>query len=163
MTIRIAVFEYRQSSCITSIPLFPSFVRLFLSVLCETWESAHSDNASFPQFTPSSSRMSVAMPSSPPPPPPQMKIPYHKYIATSSTCAVARKSPTGDIDKLVAGDSTRKQSKSLEKMSVRYLYYFPKMLCLIFPYRAEGNSQVRIVASREHVINHLESGLKVYE
>lgn len=41
--------------------------------------------------------------------------PYHKYMLTSSTWVVARKSPTGDNAKLVAGDSTKKQSRSLWK------------------------------------------------
>ena len=46
---------------------------------------------------------------------------YHKYTPRSSTCVVTRKSAIGDMAKLVTGDSTRKQSISLNKQRHRYL------------------------------------------
>ena len=44
-----------------------------------------------------------------------LPITYHKYTPRSSTCVVTRKSAIGDMAKLVTGDSTKKQSISLDK------------------------------------------------
>ena len=47
----------------------------------------------------------------------------HKYTPRSSTWVVTRKSSTGDIAKLVTGDSTKKQSISLQKQTTAILLY----------------------------------------
>ena len=48
---------------------------------------------------------------------------HHKYTPRSSTWVVTRKSSTGDIAKLVTGDSTKKQSISLQKQTTPILLY----------------------------------------
>lgn len=48
---------------------------------------------------------------------------HHKYTPRSSTWVVTRKSSTGDIAKLVTGDSTKKQSISLQKQTTSILLY----------------------------------------
>lgn len=65
---------------------------------------------------------------------------YHRNIPTLSTCAVAKKSLVGENETLVATLLVRNASISLPV----------------------GTSNVRMIESNEVVINHRESGEKVY-
>ena len=66
---------------------------------------------------------------------------YQRYTPTLSTCEVAKKSPVGEKDTLVATLAQRKASISLPV----------------------GISNVRIVESREVAISQRESGENVYQ